>query len=1531
ELLDEDDVRELADEWVAAAAALARHVRTGETGGLTPSDVPLAPVSQHDLDVIEGAHGRVDDVWPLAPLQAGLLYHAEIAGDEAVDIYTAQVVLELRGPLDADRMRAAADAVVARNPVLRSAFHATEDGTPVAAIVAGARVEWERVDLSGRDDAADEADRLLRGHRLARFDMASAPLMRFLVIDLGTDDAGTPLTRMSMVNHHILLDGWSGPLLMQQLMALYALGGVDQLPAADHTYRDFLEWLSRREPGAALAAWRQALDGLDRPTMLVDRGAAPDVREDDVELASVEADSVVPVDRVLDLDEPTAAGLAELSRDRGITVNTMLQAAWGLVLARSLGSDDVVFGATVSGRPPEVPEVGSILGLFINTIPARVRLDERETVVGLLERVQSEQAGLLDAHHVGLPAIQRELGVGALFDTLVVFESYPIDRDSLEQGASIDGLSIDGAQVNDASHYPLTVLGQADPHLSVTLRYVPALVSDARAADLAARLQRVLTAFARASATPVRDVDLVDPAEIAAQLRAWNDTDRVVEDTTVAGLFAERVARTPDAVMLVDGDTTLTFAEFDAMANRRARVLIAHGIGPDDVVAVAMVRSVEQLATVHGILKAGAAYLPVDVDAPADRVAAIIAEAGVRCAVTDADRLARLRSIVRPVACLDLAARGLRHIDDGPISASELRGRVHPASLAYVLFTSGSTGRPKGVQITQRALVNQVRWIADEYGIDENDTVLLKTPFTFDASVWEMFTPGLVGATTVVAGPRAHTEPTEMVELVATHAVTVVQFVPSVLAVFVESAGDSALTGLRLVFSGGEALPRSLAAHVAERSGARVVNLYGPTEVTVDATSAVVVGDEQSSAVAAVDRPRSDGSVVSIGRPVWNTRGFVLDRWLRPCVVGAVGELYLGGDQLARGYLNRPGLTAERFVPNVFGPSGSLMYRTGDLVRRTPDGSLEYVGRVDFQVKLRGLRIELEEVEVVLARHASVGQAAVVIREVAGREQLVAYVTGDLGGDVDVAALRDFAGRALPGYMVPEVIVVLDEFPRGRSGKIARSELPVPDVARAERRAPATPAEEILVRIAGELLGTEIGADDSFFEIGGDSIGAMQLVTRARAAGLSFTARDVIEQRTLAALARRAEVAGGVPSTTDGASGRRTGHAEATPVIRKMVERGGDFRRFVMPMAFIVPGDVTAEQITRVLGAVVDAHDVLRSRFDPSGALEVGDAGDVDVAATLTRVDLDGDTLPGTDGYTATVRTAVADAIDLLDPASGAMMRLVWLAPPSGSGRTGRLVVVLHHLVVDAVSWQILQSDIAVAGSQVSSGDTPALPGTGTSWVEWSAALHDAAASRRDEIDHWVSTLDVDDPDLGTRRVDLTRDGVDRLARLEIEIPAEIVEPLTAGVRSAGADGETVADLLVAGLAAAVVGWRADRGVEAPGALLTLEGHGRQESVVDGRVDLSRTVGWFTSMFPTFVDLGGRTAVDMLDDPAAASAVVSAARSAMAAHPDRGIGYGMLRYLDPEGGRAAERVRRAADRLQLHRRRPRGRRSHRHR
>jgi amino acid adenylation domain-containing protein/non-ribosomal peptide synthase protein (TIGR01720 family) len=1490
-ILARDEVRELAELWVAAAAALASHGRGDRAGGLTPSDVPLVRIDQSEIEELERDYEVVHDIWPLSPLQIGMLFHAEVAGQYVTDVYTAQVVLELRGAVDEQRLRAAMTTLVRRNPNLRAGFRHIGDGSVVQVIAGDVDIPWESIDLTEHyriDSAAadHEVDRLLRAHRSDRFDMAAPPLIRALLLRIDPAADGTPRYRISITNHHILLDGWSGPLLMEQLFTLYATGGDDTHLPRTRSYRDFLAWLDRRDMTTAVSSWQQALEGLDSATLLVDDPAVESARDQ------------TPVELGIDIGRRTAEGLADLSRDRGITMNTLVQAAWGLVLARSLGSGDVAFGATVSGRPPEISGVESILGLFINTIPVRVRLDESETVLGLLERIQSEQAGLLDAHHVGLPTIQRAVGLPALFDTLAVFESYPVDRGKLDAQSDIDGMSIAGAQINDASHYPATLLAQADPDLSLKLKYLPSLVPDGRAEVLADRLVRVLDTFAQAGWTPVRELDLLDADELHAQLDTWNATRRDIADRTAMDLFADQVAATPDAIAFVDGARALTYAQFDALSNKRARALIARGVGPDCVVGVGMSRSLEQMATVYGILKAGGAYLPLDVEAPDERLRTIVADADVTCVVADTSQLGRLRSVLTGVTCLDPTAADLQTIGDSPIRPAELRGTVRSRSLAYVLFTSGSTGRPKGVQITHRALVNQLQWIATEHGFGTDDVVLLKTPFTFDASVWEMFAPAIVGARTVIAGPQAHRDPDELVSLVEHHAVTVVQFVPSVLAVFAESASPGALSTLRTVFSGGEALPMSLAHRLADLAGAQVVNLYGPTEVTVDATSQVVaVADsagESNGHVAGVQ-------AAPIGRPVWNTRGFVLDRWLRLCAVGAVGELYLSGEQLARGYLGRPDLTAERFLPSVFGPAGSLMYRTGDRVRRLPDGTLQYLGRVDFQVKVRGLRIELEEIEAALAQHDSVAQAAVVMHEDAGRQRLVGYVTGR---GVQPHVVREFATRTLAPYMVPEVIVPLDEFPRSRSGKIARRELPLPEAVATTGRPPATPTEEMLCRIVGELVGVDtVGADDSFFELGGDSILAMQLVSRARSAGLHFTARDVLEHRTVVALAGVVDSASSTPVMATPVSGDPT-LAPLSPAAARMLERGGDTSRFVMPMVVNLPRDVTIDEIAATMGAVIDIHDVLRSRLDVhASALVIGTPGSVDVRSLIRRVELTVGTSPGEPGYQHALRDALFAEMDHLSPEDGVMQRFVWLDP--GPGVAGRLLIVAHHLVVDAVSWRILVADIATAGSQVSAGAPVELPGTGTSWREWTAGQHQQVAARRDEVAYWAELLDIEDSNLGSRRLDLTRDRTDLLTRTEVQIPADVVEPLIA----ATGDEVTMADHLVAGLSAAVVGWRRDRGIEAPSVLLTLEGHGRQEDVVPG-ADLSRTVGWFTSMFPARIDLTGIATEELFDRPEIARDVLARTREAMASNPDRGVGYGMLRYLDPEAketlGRLAE-------------------------
>ncbi|MEU4345754.1 amino acid adenylation domain-containing protein, partial [Nocardia sp. NPDC023852] len=1160
-LLTATDVREFGELWTVALEAVATHANSPGAGGHTPSDFALVRsgsgrgITQRDIDGWEERFPALADVWPLSALQAGLLFHARLAAS-SVDVYTAQTVLTLTGRVDAARLRSAAQALVDRYENLRTAFVTDKDGNPVQIVLDSVRVEWAEHDRIAHGDGDD----LIAADRMRRFDLTAPPLIRFTLIQVADSSAKEGARWQFVVsNHHILLDGWSMPLLMRDLLVLYAvhadtsggLGGVNAagfgegssaLPAV-RSYRHFLEWTRQQDHSASLAAWANALRGVDEPTLL----ARPDAVREITSLSG---------EYFFDLDESATARLTALAGSLGITPNTVLQTAWGILLGRMTSRDDVLFGATVSGRPAQLPGVEAMVGLFINTVPVRVRFDPSESVRELLTRTQGEQADLLDHHYVGLADIQAGAGIGGLFDTLVVFESYPVDAEGLQaQAADIDGMAVVGLDAADATHYPLTLIAQLDSRLRVRAGYLRDLFDEQTVRRIADRLIRVLTAIVTEPDVAVGDIELLDSAERELVVSGWNDTGYEVDPAellgrsssstalTLASMFYAQVERTPEAPAVTFEGTSLAYGEFAGRVNQLARWLIARGVGAESYVALGMRRSIDLVVGMYAVAVAGGAYVPLDPDHPAERTEYILGTADPVCVLTSGSDLESDTAQVR-IDLLDLSG-----LSEATVTDAERRAPLRPSNTAYVIFTSGSTGRPKGVAVSHAAIVNRLVWMQTAYQLSADDVVLQKTPATFDVSVWEFFWPLQIGARLVVAKPDGHRDPAYLAEIISAERVSVTHFVPSMLAVFVSSlaasAEPSAVTeaaasgsvaptasdaaaarydALRLVFASGEALPPKPAHRLRELTGAALHNLYGPTEAAVDVTFHEVVD--------------ADVETVPIGAPVFNTQVYVLDSRLRPVPVGVAGELYLAGAQLARGYVARPDLTGDRFVANPYGEPGSRMYRTGDLVAWTTGASAEsgtagelvYLGRTDFQVKLRGLRIELGEIESALAGLDEIAQAVVVARSDAHTgDQLVAYVIAAQDAPLDTDLVREDLALQLPAYMVPSLVIVLDEFPLNASGKLDRKALPAPVFEAAVFRAPTTPVEEIVATTFADVLGLErVGLDDDFFALGGNSLSATQVAARlSTALDTDLGVRELFEASTVVALAARAETSAG--------------------------------------------------------------------------------------------------------------------------------------------------------------------------------------------------------------------------------------------------------------------------------------------------------------------------------------------------------------------------------------------------------------------
>ncbi|MEV0691702.1 non-ribosomal peptide synthase/polyketide synthase [Streptomyces sp. NPDC050388] len=1369
---DEGTVRTLADGMTRALAAIADHCARPDAGGRTPSDFPLARLDQDRLDRLVGDGRDVEDVLPLTPLQEGMLFHRLVGGPE--DVYVDQAALLLDGVADPHAFAAAWQRVAERTPALRTRVVWEDVPVPLQVVHRDVRVPVTHLDWRDLDEP-ERAERLtrLRADDLARgIDLAAAPLMRLTLVRL--PDARL---RLLWTSHHLILDGWSLAQVLTEVCEEYAAltVGAESRPPVRRPFGDYVRRLAEQDPDVARAHWQEVLAGFATPTPLpVDRPLreAHLARSADVHTAG--------------LDDGTSARLVRTARDAGLTLNTVVQGAWALLLARYGAEDDVVFGTTVSGRPEDLPGVESMVGMFINTVPTRIRVDAERTAGAWLRELQDAQAESRRFAAVSLAELTQLSDVPSgspLFHSMVAFENYPFD----EARTAGSGVRLTEVTSRDATNYPLVLRAHHGERLGFDLAYDPALFDAATVRSLADRLCLLLTELADGPDRPLRTLARPTAGERRRMLTDWNGTERGRPAQTLVDLFEAQAARTPGAVAVTCRAEHLDYATLDARAGRLAHRLAELGAAPERFVALALPRSCDQVVAVLAVLKTGAAYLPIDPASPAERIGHLLADASPVTLVTTAGTAARADGTDVPVLLLDdpdVEADLARRPVTGPAPAR----RPLPESPAYAIYTSGSTGRPKGVVIPHANVVRLFTRTSHRFGFGADDVWTMFHSYAFDFSVWELWGPLLHGGRLVVVPDETARSPEDFLRLLADEQVTVLNQTPSAFYPLIRADAEHPETGARLalrtVIFGGEALDVGRLADWWTRhpaSSPRLVNMYGITETTVHVTHAPLGP--------ATD---ADGPAGSIGTAIEDLRVYVLDADLAPVPPGAIGELFVAGEGLARGYLGRPGLTAARFLADPFGQAGSRMYRTGDRAKWRADGTLEYLGRADAQVKIRGYRIEPGEIEAALHTHPGVAEAAVgVFEDASGTRRLVAHVVGS-GGEAPAAAeLRAHLERLLPAHMVPAAHVPMDALPLTVNGKLDRRALPAPGpdgyATGTDRTPPRTPAERLVAAAWADVLGVEeVNAGDDFFALGGDSILAVRVTARLRAAfGPEVSPRLLFTRPTVAALAAElgepaddpsAPQADAIPETAPGTPAPLS-YAQQRLWFLDRFEPGST--EYTTLSVLRMRGPLDAGALRTALDGLVARHEALRTTFTEQ------DGQARQSVNPSYRVDLPVDDLTtAPDARAALDALLEREAATPFDLAAGPLLR-ARLARPAADEHV--LVLAVHHIVTDGWSLGVLGRDLGELYAAAHEGRRPRLPALPVRYADHAAWQRARADRVEHQLAHWRETLDAVPPlELPTDRprpAVRTRDG----ALVTFTLPAELTDRLRERGREADA------------------------------------------------------------------------------------------------------------------------------------------------
>lgn len=1411
---------------------------------------------------------NIDAIYRLAPVQEGILYHNLQAPGS--DVYLEQFSCTLDELEDSDRWREAWQACARRHPALRTLFTWEKRDHPLQIVRRAVELPWQEEDWRhlSAEEQAREFESLRRRDRGRAFDLSKAPLLRFELLRTGHSSYYFLWTF-----HHILLDGWSQRLLLSEALAHYNHRGGQAVEPAP-TYESFVSWLQRRDTSGDAEFWTRQLASCTQPCLLAERHPVSPSKLTD-STASVE---------ILELDPALSEQLGRAAARHQVTLNTLVVAAWSLLLAAHCRRQDVVFGTTVSGRPAELAQVGEIAGMCINTVPLRLGIPTGGKLTDFLKTVQATQLASRQFENTSLATIQKCSGVApgaALFDNIVVFENLP------ESAVAAVSPKVIEPRFDEFSHYPLAILVEPGTALKLSAVHRQAQFSADDAASLLRQLQCLLRQLAQLPAPQLEELSLLAPGERYRIEVEWNACPQPAEPAAaIHRLFEDRARQQPQALALVGGQGSLSFAQLNAAANRLASYLVQRGLRPDGKVVVFMPRSPEAIVSFLAVLKAGGVYIPLDADTPVARVAAILQDLREHSPLilSQGPLSGQLPAEHLSVINADLEQDSIAACPD-----QDLELEIAPDMLAYIIYTSGSTGKPKGVMVEHRALVNSTLARLDYYP-EQPGRFLLMSSLAVDSSVAGIYWCLCRGATLVLPEHRLEQNLDGLGQLIEREQVSHLLCIPSLYQLLLDHGQGEHLQSLACVIVAGEAcLPGLIERHRALMGSVKLYNEYGPSECTVWATVA--------------DLSRwSPGQLVPIGRPIPGAVAYILDARGHSVPPGVPGELYLGGAALARGYLDDPERTLQAFqqLNSVELPQGLRdlrLYRTGDRARYRSDGQIEFLGRVDNQLKVRGHRVEPEEVEQALCRLPEVREAAVFLSRagMAGQSggsavQLVACLIASDTASVTVAALREYAAQQLPAYMVPQRFRLVQDLPRETGGKIARRLLAdfdwvdLPGTTSVPGRqtvaAPAvTEQQQTLLAIWREVLDVEeIGVDSNFFELGGDSLLSIRVLSRARKAGLEIAADEFFDNPTVAAQASLATRGGQAPDsdplpmeelTLSPVQGWFFRHIDSHP------------QQWNQSLLLRVTTALDVDVLDRALEELVRRHEALRLRFEQTADGWRPTLANPVSAPTLHRVRVSG---RGEEQVAAAAEREAGAMSRDFDLSRGPLLASCYLQ--TDPGLDDRLLLCAHHLLVDVESWRILVQELSALWRAFAAGQQAPSPEQGDSYRRWITGLVSYARSAEllAQAAHWESVvtarganLPLDRPGRELENLNVTQQQVRvSLSREHTSVLLqELPRKFNCGLQ----------DALLTGLLISLHEWTGAERLH-----IDVEGHGR-EQLLPG-MDASRTVGWLTSVHPQLLNvISGEDVIETL----------LRIKDRLRAAPHRGVGFGVLRYLTAAG------------------------------